>query len=469
MSVRAADSFILTESSLTELVKNAPPAVKELELGLLGVKKSKATFNESFGHTVTTGYEYSKSNEVAMISYQPVMTPVEKMNITYSKNFKSGFAISSSIYTQKNSTSNGMITDGITTGVSARLTVDLYKNFLGGLTKSNDAVLNLSQKKAQLQKEIGEKVFLTNVRKLYWTIVANNESLKISTKLLATAESQLKDAKKRLRNKITDIGEVSRYQSQLAGRKASLLYLKYQREQAFEQLKTLLPELAKKELSLGNYSMEAVVENVLNCTMKIASMKEAPLDYTLMDELLGLTKDIYSKEQDITKRYTRPDFKFFIEGKNQAIDTGKFSDAWSNFGDNRKEGVALGMSLSFDLGGAQKNVQDVQERIDAVKFTKEQEETLGKMNTYHMQIVKSIALLNQVVTQLETNTLYLSKSLREVKRKYDQARISYRDYINEQNLLLESNLNEINTKLEIINTLFDYFSVFTNTDCKINK
>lgn len=465
----AQSVFLLSEQRLAELVKNNPPSVEDLKIAVLGVQKTHAQFNEGFAHRLTAGYNYTKSNEESLMAFKPVMTPVENMNLVYSKNFKNGMGVSTTLYTNKSSTANGALTDGITSGVSARLTIDLHKNLWGKITKSNDAILDLSHKKAELQKLIQTKVFLTSLRKIYWALVANSESLKITTHLHKTAQDQLKDAKKRLKSRVTDIGEVARYQSQVAARKASLLYLNYQKELLVQQLKTLLPEIAVRKVVLAPYQMDKIVTQVLSCTKKLSSIYSVPLNFTSFDELLGLSKQIFNKEKKITNRYNKADVKFFIEAKEQAIKTGAYSDAVSDFWDDKKEGVAFGLTVDFSLGGAQAKTKSLQDEIEKRRYIREQEDTLGKMSTYHSQIIKSIMILNSVVEQLQKNSSYLEKSLQEVKRKYDQARISYRDFINEQNLLLESNLNEIKTKLEIINTLFDYFSVFTETDCEINK
>jgi outer membrane protein TolC len=207
----------------------------------------------------------------------------------------------------------------------------------------------------------------------------------------------------------------------------------------------------------------------LSCSQRLESLDQVPWQYTSYDELLGFSKEIYQQQQKISAKYAQADVSFFIQAKNQSVANGSYSTSFSDFMDDRKEGIAFGISISTALDHRSARSQKVLEEIDKLRYQKEQESILGQMNSYHRQIVSSVKILNEVIVQLHKNSRYLQQSLKEVERKYNQARITFREYIQEQNLLLESNLNEIKTKLEIIHTLLDYFTVFTETKCELNK
>ena len=56
-----------------------------------------------------------------------------------------------------------------------------------------------------------------------------------------------------------------------------------------------------------------------------------------------------------------------------------------------------------------------------------------------------------------------------MKRKYNQARIPEYVLIQDQDALLSSDLSIVDTQLAILNTLLDYFVVFTQTPCSFNR
>ena len=74
-----------------------------------------------------------------------------------------------------------------------------------------------------------------------------------------------------------------------------------------------------------------------------------------------------------------------------------------------------------------------------------------------------------MVRSQKQNTLALEKRLQVQNRKFREARVSANDLILDQDALLNSNLTTISTQLEIINTIFDYLVVFTETPCEFNR
>jgi outer membrane protein TolC len=79
-----------------------------------------------------------------------------------------------------------------------------------------------------------------------------------------------------------------------------------------------------------------------------------------------------------------------------------------------------------------------------------------------------MTLREVIKSQKETNK-YLAQSLKVSKRKYKQARISLQELIGEQDSHLQSQLQEIDSNLAIVNTLIDYFSIYMDTPCEFNR
>jgi hypothetical protein len=83
--------------------------------------------------------------------------------------------------------------------------------------------------------------------------------------------------------------------------------------------------------------------------------------------------------------------------------------------------------------------------------------------------VSVIKILSDVVAAQKSNTEALERRLVVQNRKFKEARLNVNDLIQDQDAFLNSNLTTINTQLEIINTIFDYLVVFTETPCEFNR
>lgn len=55
-----------------------------------------------------------------------------------------------------------------------------------------------------------------------------------------------------------------------------------------------------------------------------------------------------------------------------------------------------------------------------------------------------------------------------MRKKYRQARVSFSTFIQDQDALLGSELSVINVKTEMLATVIDYLSVYTETPCQFN-
>ncbi|MEX1098927.1 MAG: hypothetical protein WEB87_00790, partial [Bacteriovoracaceae bacterium] len=87
----------------------------------------------------------------------------------------------------------------------------------------------------------------------------------------------------------------------------------------------------------------------------------------------------------------------------------------------------------------------------------------------HQQISESIKILQEVIQTQKINSRQLEIRLKDMRKKYNQARISVNDLIQDQDSLFSSDLAIVDTKLSVLNTLLDYFSVFTETPCSFNR
>ncbi|MFP5387666.1 MAG: TolC family protein, partial [Bacteriovoracia bacterium] len=163
---------------------------------------------------------------------------------------------------------------------------------------------SLDKERAKIEKEIQLKAFKISLRRLYWSLVANQESAVIAEALLKTARQQLNEAKLRLKNAVAEPDEVARYEAQVASREGTQLYLEYQKEIFIKQLRNLLPELSQYDIALEKYDLNKTVSEVLLCTATIAQQEKIPYQFTHYDEVVSMLRKIKRNNSDINSRYS---------------------------------------------------------------------------------------------------------------------------------------------------------------------
>lgn len=363
---------------------------------------------------------------------------------------------------------NAFVTDAATNGASISLSMDLYKNFLGRSSSNSLKQGAFSLKRASLEKESRLKTFEANVRKLYWGLIANNERRKLLTSLTEQSEKQIRDVVKRKRSGAADSGEVARVRSQWASRKSDLLSLDYAKGDIMRTLKELLPSLNESEVSIGSYSVENTIKEVLACTELIKTYKDTPFKNTPYDEIVDLLEKEYLIERKLSKVYSGPSLKLF--GEYSTIGRGiGFSNSREDFYDASEPRKSIGLQFSMPLDGKKKATKKSLELLNKNRYQSEMRQNLSKVKAYHSETVRLIDTLRKVLkSQRETNS-YLAKSMRVSNRKYRQARISLQELISEKEASLSSRLKEIDSQLTIINTLIDYFGIYSDTPCSFNK
>ncbi|WP_372655856.1 TolC family protein, partial [Halobacteriovorax sp.] len=455
-----------TEELIKTEVDNSAPNTLAIESTFLSLDFQREAFEENFDVNLIGSANYYKTNENSFSSFAPVSSPIKSYKVGLEKGLSSGMKVGVNTFSEQYT--NSYVNKGTTSGFGLQFSMDLYKNFLGKLTSSQRNLLKETVQRADLQKNIQKKAFYQSLRKVYWSLVANNEQLKISQKLLSLSQKQLKDSKDKFRNKIAEISEVSRSESQIADRKSRIINLQYQREVYIQQIKELLPSLSNKDISLGAYSIDDTSKELLSCIAQISSFNEPPLQYSSYDEILKSLQSEFTHQRNITDSYNKANVQLVSEVRRLGKTQG-YSESWDKLSDDGRTSYSAGIELKIPLGGSTAKSKELQELLDKKRFISQKEEIVGRVNAYHSQVVKNISLLQKVIQQQNINSEKLAVTLKHTKKKYNQARVSFRDLILDQDALLSSNLLEVESQLAIITTLLDYFTVYTEMPCKINK
>jgi outer membrane protein TolC len=465
-AANAADSVKLDEELLYKLLKESPPTVQKIEASFLNLDVSRAAAQDIFAPTISASVNVLDSDEKSLNTFIPVTSKYKALSLSVSKPLQYGAALGGKIFTEKST--NTQLTNATTTGYGLSLSLDLYKDLFGRSSRANLDKTASASRRARAERDIQLATFKSNSRKIYWSLVANEEALKITKTLLKSSEKQLRDAKKRFKSGVADRGELARNNSQIASRKASLISIRWEKSKLQQQLKLMIPELSETDIELAPYNLDQTVQTVLKCSSFISKFKDAPMDFTKYDEVVGFLNQEEASQRKLVRNYDSIDLKLIGEYES----TGKAfsqSDSLDDLSDDGRGSLSVGLQFSMPLGSTKKNTRVIQDEITKKMYSAQKREALGKVNAYHYQTIKSVALLNEIVFNQKENTKYLNQSLKVSKRKYNQARITIQQLVLEQDAFLQSNLDEISTKLAVIGLLMDYFTVFTETPCDLNR
>jgi len=462
-----AFSAQISEGQLVEWAKKESFNSKKIALDSLSKKADLAAFNDKFGFSADVSAGYAKTDETSFSVNMPITTPTKNAELKITKPTKYGISASVSTYT--NQISNSFFSKGTTSAVGAEVSVDLYKDIMGRITRTQEDSLTLRTQIADKEKQITTHAYVQEVRKLYWKLVANNESLKIAKGLLKTAKRLEADSLKRLKNNIADRGEVARSRSQVEARNGQIYLLEFERSQLIQALREMFPQqLTDNKITLAPYNLDNTVSNVLSCTATIASRSTTPKEYTLYDDVLVLLKEDLNAAKKVNSAYSMADLKLVSDVKYIGKDFG-YSDSFDELKEDGRKAYSVALQLTIPLGKTKKNTEDIQDELIQKQNITKYQEIEGKMSAYHIQTMKSVTVLNKVIAAQNRNSGFLAETLKDSNKKYRQARLAARDLIQDEDRFLQNNLDTINTKYRVIEILINYFTVFTQTPCEMNK
>ena len=463
-----AQEFVLNEEVLFNFVKaGEAPSLKQIESSLVESQNQKLQFEDQFKTSAFSQGQYLKTKEEALISFQPIFSPSSDIAVGAKKNLKYGVQLQASVgAANRDFMFGGVDTSKTISLASVTANIDLWKNLMGRVTKAQSQSLELGLKSAKLQKSVQTQVFLNNLRMLYWQLVSNDEQFKISTKLLNSAIRQEKEAVKRFKNSVADQGEVARYRAQVATRQSQLTSLKFQKQQIVRALRELLPELNGKEISLGEFTLDNTVDSVLQCVGMLKSKQETPLQYSLYDDLNLILNSLQSQQVKIAEAYSKPDLMLTTGVQTSAVDdttSGSFEEAFQE----EREGYSVGLQLNVPFG--YKDTKNQLVRAEKIKTEYQVKKNLAVLDSQHQFINQSIAYILSAIQSQGVSKKNLEIRVADVERKYKQGRISVTEFIIDQDNLLQTELQIVETKFLVVKTLLDYLLIFTHTPCAFNR
>lgn len=475
-----AGEFLISEDSLLKLVRKSNPSIQSIETTFYTSQVTRKEARDmALGASLYMGQTVSKTKEKAIIPFQPVFGDTSQLQIGVKKYTKYGVVLDLNTSIDRRTSDSGSTeyTNLTTIKHKATFQFDLWKNFMGRVTRAQLDNLDDIVKKDTLQKNISKNVFLNNTRKIYWSLVANEQKIKITNKLLKIAKKQYRDAKKRKANSISDKAEVASFASLVHQRRGSLLLLDYQRENIYKTLRNLFPALTKVELKLEKYNVDSSIFKILACTAKIDKEKSLPLQYTQYDEVTNFLRGVQQRQKIIDRSYGDIDIAFELSVQKVGVGSelsgsnyeGSSTLAQSDMDDNDRSGISASVMVSIPFGENKSATVAIKDKLTEGQFSASIDKIDSNILATHIQIQRSIKLLISLIKEQRANSKELSIRVSELKKKYAQARIAEYVLIQDEGALLQSDVTVVETQLQIVNTVLDYFSVFGTYPCAFNR
>lgn len=470
-------AITLTESDISRFSKNSSPALDKIRANALEANKRYLSAEEDLDFKLYGGYAHETTREKPLNPFIPIFSPVNQYQLGLSKKFKYG--ISSNLEASVDSRSADSFKSTNTSALSLQLGFDLWSNFLGRISKRELENAELSKEQMKIKETLDIKALESNNRKIYWALVANAEKKKLAKKLLITAKKQAQDARKRLRSAVADKAEVSRYDSQVSVRNGQVYFLDYEKEKLLSQLRKQFPHLNNKNVKLANYNLNKTIYEVLSCTQQIRQQKSTPYKYTDYDEFLNYLRRIQKNQEKIDQN-SRVDLKLVTKFKttgvasdervaNSGIYEGSFDESINDIRDNNRTGLEAALTFSIPLGNSSSKLKDVNLLVNKKRLGAQLAEANASVESTHREISKSIEVLLSVIKTQKENSQNLKVRVKDMKKKYSQARIPLYALIQDEDELMNNDLNVIDTQVTILNTLLDYFIVFNKMPCAFNR
>lgn len=476
-----AVSFPVTEKSLVELASQSSPRLSEIKARLYSSQTDNNTLLEKYAPEMYARGAYGETQEKPIIEFIPVFSPYKTAAVGVRQKYSKGFDAQLQLTTDQrsaNSSLSGKYNDVTTNILSLTFQMDLWKNLFGALSEAELEKQKLTERSAKIESDINKKALEFSVRRIYWSLVANSELMKLTERLLKDAKSQLADSRVRFSKSVSDSGDVARYEAQLAQRQGQLIYLTYQRELLFKSLKALIPELNGKEIELGGYDIDKTVMSVRECAAVITTNMNVPWNYTKYDEVMNHLKEVKTLNRDINSRYSDVDLKLFGTLKSTGVGSdklgtanyrGSYGLAFDDMKNNNRSGYEVGVNLTIPLGDAKETTKETKTLYDEERFRAQIDSLDSEILSTHSELTKSLALIGEVIETQKVSTSALQKRMAVVKQKYAQARVSVNDLLLDQEALTRAEIATIESQLQALNVLIDYLMVFTETPCSFNR
>lgn len=462
----SAESVLLTKKYFEELNQELLPAYKKILLAKDASELNKSLFDDQLSPYFNMSLAYGENKSRQLNRFVPVTSPTKRAQIGITKATLLGLNIEANIFAEQ--FSNNFLRRSTTIGGALNFSMDLYRDILGRSSRKKYANSKDDLKIKEMEKVIFSHQLKISLSKLYWNLVANEESIKITKMLIEQAKRQVSITTEKVRSSVSDRGTLARMKSILASRQGSLNTLHYQRSNLHRSLRELIPDLQGKEIYMGLYDIDQTIKELFICTDEIEKMTSAPMEMTVLDDIAAIVQQIKKREILLAEAHNDIDLKLIAQTQFNGKDFG-FEDGFQNLKDDPRAVAQIGIELRAPIGSQLTKSAKIRKKIGQYQKEISLKETQAKLDAYHMEIINSVKVLKAALKNQKENNISLKTSLETSRQKFSQARISIEQLVGEEDAYFASELDNIRTNLSILMTILDYFSVFNQTKCSLNS
>lgn len=425
---------------------------------------------------------YIETKEKPLISFQPVFSPSRYFELGIKQLLPFGvswnFYGSTLLQDAEGNNAASSFKHASTTVVGLNLEIDLWSDFLGRGTGNLFTEAKLQEEQSRLEKSNIDQSVVIEIRQLYWSLVATNESIELMDSLIVIAKKQLEESQKRRKNSLADSDEVSRYEAQYLGRISELNFKQFKKEKMLQEIKRRVSLLQENEIQFKKEDINQTQLDVMTCIRTISQINEIPFDATNLDEQMKILTQLQQLQKSRYSRDNNIHLKLFGGVRSTGVDSnliatnqyqGSQSESWNDLYNNDRWGTEVGIKFNMPLGSSSSKLQESQSRLAFLSKELHVKEIEESLRLHHQQFKRMIKLLEAGVTSQAAQSKSLKNVITSMQQKYRQARISLNDLLQNQDAHYEAELRTIDARLEILMYLLDYLKLFPKTDCEFNR
>lgn len=461
-------SLLVDEALLTKMFLDDSIALSQTNANIQRAKFENSQFREKFQSELYANANHEDSNEKALFIFAPVFGPSHNANVGVRKQFALGVNTSVEAFAVQLSTNDRFIYEATQVGARVNLEIDVWKNFLGQLDRAGLISNEVKSRRIEIESELQKISSLIDVKKIYWSWVANEESLRLSKELIQSAEQQLRDSKSRLRAGAGDRGEVARYEAQLESRRGSLLLFELQRETLISLLRQQIPSLSEYQISIKPIEVEKAQSGYDQCANSIIQLRQYDEKATFVPIVVELLRLEYLENRRQAERYSGLDMK--VVGRLQTTGTSPgYPGAERDFREDRRRGYAVGLQVTLPIDGVQENSEKKLLAAQKAAYEAQSRRLESQLFATHQEARKNLKTVSDALRRQANKSKFLLVNLDEMKNKFSQGRVSVSNLIFEQDTYFQSMIQEIDLKLQAVHALYDYFKLFPKHQCPMNQ
>ena len=238
-NIYANNSIVLDEKKLQELIKNNNPTIEKINTLYQQNVVNELSFKNNYSYKLQGDIKYKKAdNNWTQWDFSGTNDETS-FGVGISKNSIYGMSGSISI----NDVGGNYYTSAIgnydvnRSGLNLTYSIDLWKNFLGYQTATQDLNIKLNKEQAKIKTFIEKNNFYYSLRGIYWKMVSKSRELDFYKIMVEQANKNLNNIQKRYKNHIADAGDLARAKANVNMRKTQYKNIEIELENLKNSLK----------------------------------------------------------------------------------------------------------------------------------------------------------------------------------------------------------------------------------------